>query len=236
MERPSFLPQDDTRGTGHIQKDDLQMPRLALSQAMSPELQEDHGKYIEGLKSGQMYNTLSGTIYGKGPIKVTVVRADPPRWVEFIPREDGGGIKDPNVPFGDPRTQFRTDEDGKPIPPLATKFYDYVLMFLENGPNYKKGDLVALSLKSSGIKVAKALNSFIKIKRAACWAGAYELTTGTEKNTKGTFSVYHLKDAGFVSSEADYKLGESAYEALKDRTIKMDREDDDTFPPADAEM
>jgi hypothetical protein len=233
MARPDFLKGDDHRGTEHIAKDDMQMPRLLLAQGLSPQLDPNSPKYIDALKNGQLFNSLSGTVYGKDPIKFYVVRADAPRWVEFIPREQGGGIKDPNVKFGDPRTQFRTDDAGKPLPPIATKFYDYVLMFAEDGGGlWKQGELIALSLKSTGIKVAKALNTFIKMKNAPCFAGVYSIGVSSEKNTKGTYNVYALKDLGFVQDKALYdKLGE-VFEALKDKDLKLDREDgDDTdFP------
>lgn len=235
MARPDFLKADDHRGTDHIKKDDMQMPRLLLAQGLSPQLDPASPKYIDALKNGQMFNSLTGTVYGKDPIKFYVVRADAPRFVEFNPREAGGGIKDPNVPFGDPRTQFRQDSDGKTLAPIATKFYDYVLEFAEDGGGlWKQGELIALSLKSTGIKVAKALNTFIKMKNAPCFAGAYSIGVASEKNTKGTFNVYALKDLGFVADEATYKHLGDVFDALKDKDLKLEREDGDTsFPHGD---
>ena len=48
---------------------------------MSPQIDDTKPEhYIEDLKKGDMFNSLTGIIYGKGPLLFTVVRADPPRW------------------------------------------------------------------------------------------------------------------------------------------------------------
>jgi hypothetical protein len=234
LARPTFLPQHDARGTEHLTKDDMQMPRLALAQQMSPELVEGDPKFIDGLKSGQMFNSLTGHIYGKGPIEFTILRADPPRWVEFVPREEGGGVKDPNVPHNDPRTQFTTDAAGKSVPPVATMFYDFVVLLLDNM------EPVALSFKSTGLKVARQLNSLMKMRNAPCFAGKYKLGTTMAKNAQGVFSVYTVSNSDIASphsavgpdgklltgwvNEPIFKQAEQLFEAFKDKVLVIDRD------------
>src|SRR5262245_23506348 len=94
---PDYLKDEQSAGLDHLGEADIQIPRLLISQGLSPQLDPGKPVYIEDLKQGQMFNSLSGHIYGKGPIYICVVRADPPRWVEFIPRDQGGGVKDPAV-------------------------------------------------------------------------------------------------------------------------------------------
>lgn len=228
-ERPAFLPAHDNRGTEHITKDDIQMPRLGLAQALSPEVQEGDPKFIEGLKVGGFFNNLTKEVYGKGPIYFTVVRADVPRYIEFIPRTEGGGIRDFNVPATDPRTQFTMTADGKPVPPIATKFYDFIIMFTETK------ELAALSLKSTGLKAARQLNAFMKLRNAASFAGLYTLSSKMEKNSKGTYAVHVIANAGYVTEEV-YNAAGAVYEAIRDKVITIDREpgeDDGEFPPVD---
>jgi len=230
VSRPSFLPKGAPRGLEHLTKDDVQMPRLALAQKTSHEVDPTDPKYIKGLQFTDLFNSLTGEILGKGPIEFTVLRADPPHWIEFFPLESGGGVRDMNVPNGDPRTQFI---DGQP--PVATKFYEYILLQLP-----LHGDpmmsVIALSLKSTGLKVAKQLNGYMRFRNADTFAGRYVLTTATEKNSKGTYAVYQIRNAPSPRewvTEEEYKIAEKLAEAIKDRPLAIDRDaarDEADFP------
>jgi len=229
--RPTFLKPDDTRGTDHIQRDDIQMPRIGIAQGLSPEVQEEDVKFIPNLKFAEMFNNLTSQIYGKGPIEFTIIKADRPRGVEFIPLKEGGGIRDFSVPLTDPRMQFGPPTEDHPngTKPIATKFYDYIIMMIPSM------EVVALSFKSTGLKTARRLNAFMKMKRAPSFAGKYTLTSSTDKNTSGVFGVYQVKvsDAvdeytapgmqGWVSEDV-MKHAESIYESIKDKELDIERE------------
>lgn len=202
-------------GLEHLQQSDLKMPRLALAQKMSHEVDPDDPRYIDGLRVGDLFNDLTQMVYDQ-PLEFTVVRADPPHWIEFLPRTEGGGVKDMNVPEGDPRTAFTKDANGKSIPPIATKFYDFVLMLLPSQ------EVVSLSLKSTGIPVAKQLNALMLMRNAPCYAGKYQLTSGEGKNAKGVFKVYRVKNAGKTEGE-DRQAAHQAYDNLLGRTIDIPR-------------
>jgi hypothetical protein len=217
-----------------LQKEDLQMPRLLLAQAMSPQVEESDPLHIEDLKVGQFFNSMTGEIYGKGPLEFVVIRADKPRHIEFIPRNEGGGIKDYNVPANDPRTQFTTDEDGKRIKPVATKFYDFVILLL---PTLEP---VALSLKSTQLKVARQLNTLMKLRKAPVFAGKYMLVSVPQKFAKGTVPVHQIKNSNIPSdmsatdkdgnplpgwvSEGLFKFASDQYDSFKDKDLVIDRE------------
>lgn len=220
--RPAYLSNNDVRGTEDIGRDDIQMPRLGLAQKMSPEIDAENAKHIEGLKPGEMFNSLTQQIIGKGPILFTVVRRDPARYVEFIPREQGGGIRDLNVPPDDPRTQFGPNGEL----PVATKFYDYILGRVDQ-PGF---ELIALSLKSTGLKVGRNLNALIKLRNAPLFAGVYSLSVVSEENSKGKYYNFSVKNAGWLNEDM-FKIAEQAFNALRNREITIDREghaDDDT--------
>ena len=119
---PNYMKTGTKKGAEDISREDLTMPRLALAQKLSPEIDEGNAKFVDGLKFGDAYNTLSGEVYGKDPIEVVIIRAEKPKYIEFNPIEDGGGIKDFNVPAGDTRTLFSENSDK----PIATKFLENV--------------------------------------------------------------------------------------------------------------
>jgi len=224
-ERPDEVKVGDRTGTENITRDDMQMPRLGIAQSLSPERDESDPKFIEGLIEGNMFNNLTKQIYGNGPVPFIIVRSDRPRWVEFVPRELGGGVKDPNVPANDPRTAFQAD--GKP--PIATKFYDFVIMLLPSR------EIVSVSFKGTGLKIARQLNALIAMRGTAVFTGVYALSTIMTKNAKGRFAIPQVKNAGFASGELlDY--AKKTFAAVADKAIKFEEElpaDADTF---DAEV
>lgn len=217
--RPDFIPTTQ-EGTEHITQEDVQIPRLVIAQAMSPELVEGESKFIPELRAGLIFNSLTQRIYGKGPLDFAVVRATKPRWVEFAPREEGGGVVDPDVPADDPRTEFWTDEEGKRRNPKATKFYDFILVL---DPEEVQ-EIVALSLKSTGLTVARQLNGFIKMRQAPVYSGIYTATSKTKKNPKGTFYQFDLRPNGWPKSQATFDFLKELYETLKSEPVKIHAE------------
>ena len=212
---PDFVQKGDLRGSESITREDLQMPRVALAQSLSPELDETDPKYIEGLKMGDAFNTLTGEVYGKKPLRVVIVRADRPRFVEFNPRDAGGGIKDFDIPANDPRCLFGPNGEK----PVATKFVEFVALVGEGL------EPALLSFKGSGLKTARQIAGLLKLRQVPAFAQTFYLTPTIQKNSKGTFAVFNVKAGGFVD-EQTYKYAEQVYESVKDRAISTDHLED----------
>jgi hypothetical protein len=126
------LPTDDLTGTENIGLDEVRLPRLAIAQGLSPQIASDHP--VPGLKLYDMFNDLTNEIYGRGPIYFVPVRRDV-RFIEFVPREEGGGVRDLNVPPHDERTKWTdTVENGVKVrvPPVATKSVEFVILMMRN--------------------------------------------------------------------------------------------------------
>ena len=222
--RPSWLPSGDTgSGTEHIGKDDISPPRLTVAQLLHDEMDAEHSKYLKELKETQMFNNMTCEIYGN-ELDVAIVRADPPRWIEFFPREDGGGVKEMNIKANDPRTRFA---DGKK--PLAQKFYDYLVVLLPFTEDTIGERLLTLSFKSSGLKTAARLNYLIKMRRAPLFAGRYKLVSGVDRNKKGRFAVINVQkpagEDGWVTEDEGIILCQT-FESLRTTEVVFDRETD----------
>jgi len=203
---PADLVQHAGQGTQNLGKEDARPPRLMICQSGSPQRKPDDPKEIEGLRELDLFNDLTGEIYGRGPLRFVVVLCLGARHIEFNPMEDGGGVKDYDVKPGDPRTQFTTDQaSGERVKPVATKFYDYVVWL----PDYS--DVVALSMKSTQLKVAMRLNgllmSALKIPGAGVvpnppsWARTFELGTAMEKDAQYSWGNFTLKSVGITEEE-----------------------------------
>lgn len=228
MVRPDYVAKSH-RGINFTKKD-TNMARVALAQALSPEVTEGDPAMIAGLKPGDLFNTKTKEIYGR-ELLVQIVRRDNPRAMQFNRIEDGGGVADPDVPLNDPRLKWGADGEK----PIATLFLDYLALTLPADKPFEER-LVALSFKSSGIKVAKDLNGLIAFRNADIWAGVYKITTDTKLVPK-PHKIYKVLNAGWVSKD-DFALGEEMFEAVKDmdvvieHTAPMPYEDPDSFDPS----
>jgi hypothetical protein len=225
---PDYIKTDDTRGKENITRDDITLPRLALAQALSPELDKTDDKFIPGLANGDLFNTLTREAAPEGGYLAVVVRVEPPRWVEFYPRDskEGSGIKDPNVPAGDPRTEWGPNGE----PPVATLFRDYIAI------NATTGEPIGLSFKGSSLRAGKDLNSLIKLAPGPTWGQVYRITAAGRKNEHGAFFVFKVGAAGFPSKEA-YTAAERVFEQFATANVTIERDsvepsDDMATPPA----
>lgn len=201
---PEDLMRDSGKGTESITSDDVRPPRLLVCQSGSPQRKPGDAKQIKGLQELDMFNDLTNEIYGQGPLKIVVVKTLGSRHMQFAPMEEGGGVIDYNVPANDPRTQFTVAEDGTRIKPVATKFYDYLLWL----PDYS--EIVALSLKSTQLKVAIKINGLLKsplkvngrvLMNPPAWARTYSLTTTMERKDSYAWCNFNLSVDGITDPE-----------------------------------
>lgn len=234
-QRPKSLDRNDLAGTEDIGINDVRLPRLAIAQGLSPEMTPGNGSYIEDLKLMNLFNNLTQTIYGNGPITFVPVRRDVRR-MEFRPRSEGGGVIDMDVPVNDERLKW-TVEDGVRKPPKATTFIEFVVILLVPG---KAPEPIVLSIKTTNKhnrKAADQLTTFIKLRQAAIYAGMYTVASSPATNDKGqTFGVPVIKNAGFIPKDTPagaklYEYAKNFHESIADKTIHVDRDEpgDDDF-------
>jgi hypothetical protein len=241
MERPKGR-ESGPAGTDDISADEIRLPRLAIAQGLSPQITPGDGAYIEGLVLFDMFNDLTGQVYGKGPLTFVPVRRDVRR-IEFKPRSEGGGLVDPNVPKNDPRTKWSEAEDGTRLPPAATEFVEFIILLLVKG---KAPEPIVLSIKTTNKwnrKAADQLTTFIKLRNDDIYAGLYTVDTKSPaKNDKGTFGVPTCKNAGFIPTDtpagaALYAHAKAFHESLAGKTVVVDREEEiDDSMAANSEM
>lgn len=235
-DRPNSLDPNDRTGTEDIGRDDLRLPRLAIAQGLSNQLIPDDSSYIDGLKLFDLFNDLSGQVYGKGPLTFVPVRRDVRR-IEFVPREQGGGILDLDVPPTDARNSW-TVENGVRTPPRATKFVEFVALLLRPGA---APEPIVISIKDTNKfnrRASEQLTAFIKFRSAPIYAGLYTVAVKSEKNDSGTFGVFVMKNAGWIPKDtpagaALYAFAEDFAKSLEGKQITVNREPGaDDFDPA----
>ena len=239
VSRPDWIPEGDTTGT-QMSPEDIRLPRLAIAQGLSPQITPGDSAYIDGLKLFDLFNDVTGEVYGRGPLTFVPVRRDVRR-IEFKPRAEGGGVVDINVPPGDPRLDWTEDEDGNRQPPVATKFHEWVVLLLHSDG---RREPLVLSIKDTNKwnrNAARNLNTFIALPHPQfgtlpIYAKKYVITSGSEKNDKGTFGVPIIKQAGVVNDASVGRMAMEFAKSLEGKKIVVDREPgDDDFNPAELE-
>lgn len=220
---PDYL-KKGKRGFEDTVASDVMIPRLALAQALSPQVTEGDPRKIKDLVAGELFNSVTGQRYGK-EVRVQLLRKMPLRAVEFRSIDEGGGIVDPNVPLDDERLKWGNSGNKKDDKPKATLFRDFLAVLDPEGAR----ELIALSFKSSGIKAAKELWGLAMGRNRDVFAGVYKISTGMKLDPKPHY-IYKVENDGWASQNAAV-LGEEMAEAVQ--AIKADRIDADGEPDAD---
>lgn len=244
-DRPKSLSRTDLSGTEDIGPNDVRFPRLAIAQGLSPQITPGDQQHIKGLELFDMFNDLTGEIYGKGPITFVPIRRDVRR-IEFRPRSEGGGVLDMDVPLNDPRLNWTPEnpQTGEPRkPPRATTFVEFVIVLIRPG---HEPEPIVLSIKGTNKHNRRAsdqLTTFIKARQAAIYTGMYTVDTSVPaKNDKGTFGVPRVVNAGFVPKDtprgaAFVAWAKQFHDQMEGKTIVVDREQptDTDFDTAEME-
>lgn len=242
LERPKNLDMTDRTGADGFTMDEIQLPRLAIAQGLSPQILPGDPKYIQGLVIGQMFNDVTGEIYGAGPLMVVPITRHVTR-IEFDPN-DRKVVLDREVPPGDPRLKWTKDAAGNGVPPAATEFVEFVSLLLRKGREPEK---LVVSIKTTNKEMrsaAKLWTTHIGLRGTAIYTGIYSLTSQVirGKNRKGqetAYGVFVERNAGFIPTDTPAGAALLAYakkfaEELKGKTIVTEREadDPDAFDPA----
>ena len=219
---PDFLKgETGGEGLGAMDQRDVVLPRLCLCQSLSPQRKESNPLYIEGLKEGQLFNSVSSHVYGRRieviPLLFTKAR------IYFKKMEEGGGIicQSRNGIDGGvlcktcdecPNSKF--DASGKT--PACNLFYNYPAIVVETG------ELIVVSLKSTGLKTGRQWNSRMKMLGGRpAYSAVYEINTIETKNAKGEFFLETVKLSRFVT-ELEYQSAKAQFASIQGKTVVAD--------------
>lgn len=202
-------------GLEEVGQEDVLIPRLCIAQAMSHEVTEGDPKFIKDLRPGQFFNSLTQKIYGKKVILVPLFFFH--QFIEFIPKEQGGGIAAQYKNRADVPPQDLEFIDGQK--PAVTEFKNEMSLLID-GETGAYEPLV-VSFKSTGMNAAKKWNSLMRQTNLPAYARSYVLEITNEKNTKGAwFGVNVLPDT-FVP-EAFFTAAEKYFDSLRSAGVKVD--------------
>jgi len=189
---------------------EMQIPFVRVAQSLSPQLNKKKGEYIDGLETGDAYNTLTSERWAGETGLVVVPCYQTTKYLEFVPRTSGGGFRGEIGP-NDPILQ-RTSRDGsKEILPngneLVKSDQHFCLIVGEDGMTQP----VVIDMKSTQLKVSRRWKTQIamqKIKHPGTgaiitppvFATMWRLNTVEETNDKGDFYNWAVEKVGTVES------------------------------------
>ena len=197
---------DDTLlsgGTGleETTTEDFAIPFIRVLQPMSPQLQKQNGSYVAGASAGDLYNTVTGEAHDGEKGILIVPCAYNKKYIEWVPREKGGGLVNANHDISilskctkDPESRRSYTPDGNEIVETAQFF----VLVLEGGtPQQAVVTFTSTQLGVSRkwltmLRMARVQNSKGDSVEAPMFAYTYRLSTTTQSNDKGSWNGYSV--------------------------------------------
>lgn len=242
---PTFMDAEDFGGGGFegADKDSFAIPFIQVLQKMSPLVDEDDAKYIQGAKAGMFFNTVTQKLYD-GKEGLTLVPCAYKRsFIQWGGREGDGGFKGEFTPEQitamtekgeivalDGRL-FKPDADGSVNEKKSDYFADtrshFVLLLTEDG---EIGRCI-LSLAGTLTKASKMLMTSLQQKKVdtpngkktpPTFANLIKATTVGMSNDKGSWSGVRFDLDGLVTDPEIYAEARSFYKSIISGEVKAD--------------
>lgn len=192
---------------------DLEIPRLAICQAMSEVRKKSSPAYIEGVEEGDIYNTLTRKVYGKEVVVVPVhYQKDYVVWLDRTKVADNA-FRGSFSTLADAQEAIRAlpQEEAKIAEVVETPVF-YVFVVTEQGE-----EEAIITLPRSGWKTAKRWNSLVRLAGGPRYARGYKLFTVEVDAPKGTYWTFNVQQLGFTP-EPLYKKAEELSENITSGT------------------
>ena len=201
------------------------IPFLQVLQSGSPQCKKSDGAYIKGAEEGMFYNTVTQEIFSGEDGLIVIPCHYTQRFIEWKPRESGGGFVAEHMPNEDIVNKTVKDDKGRDILPNGNTLVDtrnhYVLVVAKDGS--LQPALLALSSTASkvsrqwmskmqGIKIKDAAGNFAT---APMSSRMYKLTTVARSNDKGSWFVPNVELEGIVTDAAIYRAATEFRNAVR---------------------
>ena len=209
---------DANSGLENVTSEDLAIPFLRITQAMSPQVNARDGKYIKDSAAGDITNTVTRELF-QGEEGCEVLPVIYKRYyLEWQPREDGGGLVKQHTDQAILQQTTKNDknqdvlENGNYIQTSATHY-----ALVVDGDSFQT---VMIPMSGTQLKKSRAWNSVastLKVKAGdgrvftpPIYSHKYKLTTVPESNDLGNWFGWNIELVGQLGDEEMF-----LYEAAK---------------------
>lgn len=218
---PDYIKQGGGRGNEHVDMSDMVIPRIEVAQALSKCLKESDPGYIEGIKQGDLYNTVTREIYGPAIRVVPVIFKK--EWLAWREQDLGGGFAGA-YPTNE-ECEARIQQEEKPDEWESTETAQQLVMVILNDGSTQEA---VVSMNKTKLKVSKQWNSLIRLNGNDRFSRMYVLHSVDETNSKNQdFKNLGVYNGGFPPADV-YQKAEALYDAVRSGTRKMNIDRSDT--------
>ena len=237
----------DTAGDGAaFDSSEMQIPFIRILQALSPQLNKKKPEFIEGSSVGDLFNTVTNQHWDGEKGIVVVPCFQTTKYLEFVPRDQGGGFKGEIAP-NDPILQRTSREGAKEILPhgneLVKSDQHFCLVVDEDG-GYQP---VVVDMKSSQLKVSRRWKTQIAMQKVkhpkdgsmvtpAVYATMWRLFTNEESNDQGSWGNYQVEKEGLVSTRELLMEAKAFRESVMAGEVKAAKDPEQASASARADM
>lgn len=215
----------------HLSQEELELPFLRVAQKGTPQVDDDKPEYIEGLKPGQYFNTVSGANYGD-TLKVQV-HGYFHNFIIWKGEKGAGEFAGTMTPeefreFQNANTLARDGGDFVHTVDGEEIRYSDTRNFIVSLPEFPEDGVMIYPMASTGIKAAKKWNTLHNSRRVngrptQRYATIWEIkTAGFEKNGYSWKQTATIKPLGWATPELrDFGKGLSdLVKSIKDQGVK----------------
>lgn len=201
-------------GLEDVGREDVLIPRLALAQDLTPQRKKSNESYIQGLETGQLFNSVTNEVYGT---EVTVV----PlyffkQFIEFKPMNEGGGVVAMYASMQDVPRGGLDFVDGKQ--PRVTEFKNFMCLLIREDDAPVP---IVVSFKSTGLKTAKQWISWSRMTNLPLYAKSYKLTSISRTKGSQEWAALKVTPGDFVPADF-YQGAEKMFNELRASGVKYD--------------
>ena len=213
-------------GFSDVTTEDLAIPFLRILESMSPQVNERDGAYVKNAKAGMIYNNVLNEAYdGIKGIRVIPCHYNR-RFVEWVPREKGGGYigsYEPTDPILQTTTKNEKGQDVLPSGNTLTNTAQFFVLFLhpEMGSQRALIPMSSTQLKKARKWLTQAQSMTAMGKNGPyilpLMSQIYTLSTVPEQNDKGSWFGWQIERSSQLDlqSEEQKALFDSAYAFAK---------------------
>ena len=190
--------EDAGLGMENMTGDDIALPFLNVVQDNSPEKKSNNAKFIDGIKEGDLFNTVTREVY-PSPLAIVPVMTEHV-YVEWVPRDQGGGFVAVHAPTSDVVMEAKKNSNGPKLKKgendLVETFYLYAMVLADVNAEEIVTPIV-IPFTSTKIKRYKQIMTRVRTfkKPVPLFAHRLVIKSVDDTNKKGDFKNFDLAPA-----------------------------------------
>ena len=227
---PSNLMEEHAgKGLENLKQDDLSMPFLKILMPLSPEVNKQHNKHIEGAEPGMILNSATKKVYdGSAGIRVIPCHYER-KYLEWAERGSSVGrpiVHPDDTPLKNETTRDKTFKDRLPNGNYLERTSYHFVILLNGVPTVS-----VITMKASQNRVSKdwmaELNGWTEkgskgLYVPAIYSHIYKLTSIPQSNSKGSWYGWKVTREGYNQEANLFKMASDFSNKFKEGAIKTD--------------